>query len=302
MANMMKRNILLLMLCMAVSAAAQHYVGFSASGAAAWQLDKLDFTNMRTGGGGAIGAVYEFQHNYFILQTGIEAAAGLTSQGIADRTLTSSTLTDEYGEDFYYQGYVTNRIDRATSVEVQVPLLAGFEMRYFYVLAGVRFAANVYGVGTSTAMYAVERKYLSSFQFEYVPLPPVPEERRGSYPMTFRPDLRLGGELGTVFMVGGGRNYNDKPTKIRLGLYAEYGVLNVLNASEDMSMTSATVEQFENRHVTMVHAHLAKESLPSPLHNLRAGIKLTVLFPLTEDQNRKNQRSGARRWCTCSGD
>ena len=294
----MKRLLIVIFACSAMlSATAQHYLGADIAGCFAWQHDRLDFTKPNLAGGGSAGALYEYQVRHLLIQTGVGAALTWTSMSVTESPL-EYRMIDSEGIAFVYRGIIQNRNDRARMFELQVPLRLGVEYSYFYALAGARFALNLSTAARSTAMLKTTGDYGDRY---YEQLEDMPNhgfhdfEAVGSTSrLRFRPDLRVEAELGGNIPISA---RNTIAPKLRLGVFFSYGVLNVLNASGDTSMSEADLSN--HLQLTLNHVYASRESLSTPVNNLQTGIRLTFLFPVGDTKDNKKAYLKILYPCRC---
>lgn len=269
----MKRTlaiVLLLLSCGGIEA--KHWFGVSVDADMTWQLDKIDITKPKIGGGGAVGLVYQFQYKHFILETGVSGSYTLYNVGVND-SLLQFEMMDTKRTQFTYNGYLKDRIDLSKNLAVNVPLMLGAEFNYFYALAGAKVSLNLLTRTQPTALLSTSGDY----DMYYEPLENMPnhgfhdfkkEQTNGTmkYKML---DLRVAAEIGTSFYSSNGS------AKYRIGLFAEYGVLNVRDQADQSLLTP---DLSEYMHVRMNHIYSASYDPTSPVHNLLCGIRFTALF------------------------
>ena len=119
--------ILLLLSCASIQA--QHWLGASASADLAWQLDNIRITTSKIGAGGRLGFVYHWQHEHFLLETGVEGEFTYNRLGVADSVL-SFNMIDTKGQNFTYVGYLKDRNDISKTLNANIPILVGAEFDY----------------------------------------------------------------------------------------------------------------------------------------------------------------------------
>lgn len=269
---MKKTLAIVLMLLSCAGVEARHWLGVSVDADMAWQLDQIDITKAKIGGGGSVGAVYQFQRKHFILETGVSGSYILNNVGVND-SLLQFEMIDTKGAKFTYNGYLKDRTDVSKNVSVNIPLMLGTEFKYFYALAGAKVSLNLQTRTQQKALLSTTGDY----DMYYEPLEDMPnhgfhdfkaEQTTGTvrYKML---DLRVAAEIGTSFYS------SSHPAKYRIGVFAEYSVLNVRNQSNQPLLTPDVSEYM---HVRMNHIYSASYDPTSPVHNLLCGIRFTALF------------------------
>lgn len=104
-------------------------------------------------------------------------------------------------------------------------------------------------------------------------------------------DLRLAAELGYTFVLNPYTGLKPSPL-LRVGLFAEYGMLNFLSSESTLPRTTADWRQY--LHVNMTHIYASEESAGSRANLLSYGIRLTLLFPTSNAPQPSNK-------CLCLG-
>ena len=280
-------KVLVAILCIICSSSlfSQHWIGVSADADLAWQLDEIQTTSAKIGGGLEIGFVYQFQHNYFLLETGVKGGFLHNPVGLSD-SLLHFDMIDTRGTRFVYNGYLKERVDASNNLSVSVPLQLGVEYNYFYGLVGAKVNCCLFSRTCQTAQLATTGDY----DMYYEPLADMPnhgfydyvkEETRGS--MRYNMDVRITAEIGTSIY---------KSNKFRIGVFAEYGVLNVRKQTTDESMLASDLSEY--MHVNMTHVYSTSYYPASSVHNLVCGLHFSVLFSV------KNAKSNNASYpCRC---
>ena len=107
----MKRVYIILIFSVLVLAVnAQNYFGVSLGLLTTYQLDNVDNTTARLGGGGEIGAIYQLQRNNFLFQTGLGLNYSVSILGVDSMPL-SANMIDTEGATFTYKGIVYEETD-----------------------------------------------------------------------------------------------------------------------------------------------------------------------------------------------
>lgn len=271
----------------------QHWIGVSANADLAWQLDNMPETKTKLGGGGGIGFVYQFQLNHFILETGLEGKFTYNPVGVAD-SLLHFNMIDTKGTPFIYNGYLKDRTDVSKNLSVSLPLMLGVENNYFYALVGAKLNYTLLSRTHQTAQLATTGDYDIYYEtLENVPTHGlhdyIKEESKGS--MNYKLDARVAAELGTVFYS------SNRSMKYRIGVFAEYGVLNVRKSSIDISLLTPDLTEY--MHVNMNHIYSSSLSPTSPVHNLLCGLRFSILFNVRESKSFTSHSRHSSYPCRC---
>ena len=260
---------------------AQHWLGGSVDADLNWQLDNIEITKAKPGGGGAIGAVYQFQYDHFTLETGINGTYSHSVVGVND-TLLHFDMIDTKGQQFIYNGYLKDRRDVSKNLSVNIPLMLGVELDYYYAIAGAKLSLNLLTRTQQTTLLSTTGDY----DIYYDPLVNMPnhgfhdfEKEQTNGKMKYKLlDVRVAAEIGTLFYA------SDRASKYRIGLFAEYGVLNVREQPTEQSLLIPDLSEY--MHCQMNHIYSSSYNSTSPVHNLSCGIRLTVLFYIDNTRGR----------------
>ena len=285
--QMMKKRIL--SICFALcfvhmTGMAQHYVGAMVDGAAAWQLDNMEDTYQMLGGGTSVGGLYQMRYDKFLLQTGLGASQVWLRQGLHVDSI-ARDMYDSEGYAFTYCGELYNQTHQAMVTEVMVPFMLGTKIRSFHLLVGAKLSLTIIGYTTQKAKLNTWGDYGDRY---YGVLAHMPQhgffdgkdvESKGT--ISFRPDARLCAEFGYSWPL------TQEPVKtgapiLQVGAFVEYGIMNPLLQTAD-KIVEDTYTPFMN--VEMNHVYTAQDREQTTIHNLRAGVRVAVLFPVAKGKN-----------------
>lgn len=273
---------------------AQNYLGASLGGNFVQTLDKLDRTHAKLSIGGELGLVYEWQHEYVLFRTGIGYSLQCPSLAVDAQRL-EQPMIDTRGMAFLYRGLLDHRIDRLTLHQLTVPLMVGGEWHGVYALAGLKMSLSLVASARSNAELATLGDYLGRYYADLEHMPNhgyhdfEPVESRSSVTLR-RLDIRFAAEAGYTLRLKPYNGLCPSPL-LRLGVFAEYGLLNMLRT--DNELPCAEPDWSAYLHVKMTHIYAAQES-----NNLRArlllyGFRITILFPVSSSRGNHS--------CRCSG-
>ncbi len=259
-------------------------------------LSSMPNVSLSPGGYGlGIGLCYDLQVRYFKMQLGIGIRYQNVTNSINDSTFFDSNVVDARGYPYLLRYDFRNRQDKAWNLHAQVPMLFGFGMRHFYFLTGLKFnytmsvgATSVYTVGETTATYP---QYLGNFveMDNHGLRRNVPVERKGEH-LHLKMDVLASFEIGAEW--GKEISYLSKyeprwrlssegsqrhEWRMRIALFADYGLLNIMPNTEKDFLYIPTAYKWDFPEYEANHVFSTKESISRSLHNLYAGIKLTIL-------------------------
>ena len=286
----MKRvYIILFFSVLAMLISAQHYFGAAVGGLATYQMDNVDKTTSRLGGGGEIGAVYRLQKNKFLFQTGLGFNYSASVLGVDSMSL-SAKMTDTGGTPFTYRGVVYDRVDRANVTELSVPLMFGFKLSSFYALVGAKFAYPLMSTTHQTALLTTYGDYNGMFYEDFFDMPQhgyangQPAKTIGQADFSY--DIRACVELGGRWPLSGALGKKSLSTQLEVGLFAEYGVLNTLKNGDN---NLVDVDYTKYMSVKMNHIYTTLSSSSASVNNLRIGLRASLLFPVADVNSRRKK-------------
>ena len=275
---------------------AQHYVGPVFSGGLVQTVDDMRQTQSRISGGGEIGVAYQYQHGHLLLHMGLHYTLQCPVQSVDSQWL-SHSMIDTRGVAVTYRGLLANRADQLFLHQLSIPCRIGGSWSGVYLLAGLKFSVSMAAQARETAALRTAGDYNGRYYewFEDMPnhgyhdFEPV---RSYQNLMLNRFDLRLAAELGYTFRL------NIQPTHytprlnphsafapaplLRLGLFAEYGMINMLSSAAASSglppRTTADWSQYLS--VSLTHIYASDEAAKARANMLFFGIRMTLLFPV----------------------
>ena len=206
-------------------------------------------------------------------------------------------MIDTRGVAVTYRGLLANRADQLFLHQLSIPFMIGGSWSGVYLLAGLKFSVSMAAQARETAALRTAGDYNGRYYewFEDMPnhgyhdFEPVSSCQNL---MLNRFDLRLAAELGYTFRL------NIQPTHytprlnphsafapaplLRLGLFAEYGMINMLSSAAASSglppRTTADWSQYLS--VSLTHIYASDEAAKARANMLFFGIRMTLLFPV----------------------
>ena len=264
---------------------AQSYIGPTVSGNFVQTTDRMPQTHTRLAGGGGIGFAYEWQRNHLLLRTGVEYALQCPSLALDSQWL-AQDMIDTRGVAVIYRGLLADRTDRLSMHELTIPFFIGGSWHGVYVLAGARLSVSLASTARMQARLMTVGDYQGRYYewFENMPnhgyhtFEPVSSKHTVRFK---RIDVRLAAELGYSFTLNPYSGHQPSPL-LRVGLFAEYGVVNRVFSDNTSPRTTADWSQY--LHVDMTHIYASQESTDMRVHLLTYGLRLTLLFPVSNGQ------------------
>ena len=269
---------------------AQSYIGPSVSGNFVQTIDRLPQTQARLSGGGEVGVAYEWQKERLLIHTGIAYSLQCPSLAVDSQWLEQDML-DTRGVPVTYRGLLNDRTDRMTMHQLTVPFMVGGTWHGVYLLGGLKLSVALATTAKQNASLYTAGDYQGRYYDWFENMPnhgyhdgePVSSSRAISLN---RFDLRLAAELGYTFVLNPYTGLKPSPL-LRVGLFAEYGMLNFLSSGSTGPRTTADWSQY--LHVNMTHIYASEESTGSRANLLSYGIRLTLLFPTYNAPQQSNK-------------
>lgn len=271
----------------------RHFGGMWAEGAwSTLQNTARSVSNLPGGYSLAMGGCYEYQYNYFRVQAGL----GLRWQDVQllgqDSTFYRDQAYDSQGYRYRLRYDFTNRVEQARTVWAEVPVLVGVGMYQLYLMGGVKLSMPISGstrvraIGTTTGEY---EQFLGHFvEMDNHGLRkevPLDCEHPGDLAVRRMPDVSLMVEMGYEWgfnegWVRGFGSINSFTTsRIKLALFAEYGLMNLNpKRSEDWLYVPTNYLMWDFPLYDMNHTMRTVQARGAQLHNLHAGVKVTLLL------------------------
>ena len=285
-----------------VAAQSRHYIDVWAGGGYDALLHGMEHTRVPGGGGFNAGVGYELNANMFMLQTGAEF-----------QYFGSKTRLEGYSEDYtlryddgraqtdmLYQYNFLEYTERHRAGYVNVPLLLGVKFDRYYALVGTKVGLNLLGGFASDAQIHLspyDPAAIEEFGRKY---PPFDVAREGGLDLGL--NVTASAEFGVTLDEWLPRNMtrlnNQRrtPVSYRAGVFVDYGLTNLNKAGTASRLVQPQTDEsgLVADPLVLDYAHLPASTLAEghPLHNLYAGVKLTVQFDLTK-KRRKPSRPAA---------
>lgn len=320
----MRKHLTYLVLLFAVlfSGAAQakvnHYVGGYAFGGEWTFRPSVSDYKPSLGGAGGAGFLYELQagKDYrparFLLDVGFGAWGGMTRyKQSSDIELSLADMLKEQGktltvldlnnEPFDYRYEVRNRIDRYTSVAIQVPVLVGFQYHRFYMLAGVKINTHIFTKSFVSSDITTYGRYTNipdlrnMPDYQFFDHAEKSGDAKTSLKLDVNASLELGGRLGLVTEASG-YDVPKRKVELRLAGFIDFGITDIHAHESNLAFTTdktydtnpssldyvyQSTSMLDNLQVNEI---MSTENFAESVNNLMVGLKFTVLFQLPEEK------------------
>ena len=316
---------------------AQHYVGPALSGGLVQTLDDLRQTQSRLSGGGELGVAYQYQHGHLLLHMGLNYTLQCPVQSVDSQWLNKSMI-DTRGVAVTYRGLLDNRSDQLFLHQLSIPFMVGGSWSGFYLLAGLKFSVALAAQARETAALRTAGDYNGRYYEWFEDMPNhgyhdfEPVRSSQNLPLSSSPssslssgasstnshsaaslsasssgslnrfDLRLAAELGYTFRLQPYSGLKLSPL-LRVGVFAEYGMINMLSSAASSSLSSAaassglpprtTADWSQYLAVSLTHIYASDEAAKARANMLFFGVRLTLLFPVATSPDQYK--------CRCTG-
>ena len=270
-----------------------HSIGMFAYGGWSSILSSSDIVTSKPGGWSLrLGGLYEFRHNYFVLQAGLGVMYRDIRTKVNDYRYANTemavtwderwaSVADTWGMPVALLTYdMAGREDRLKQLHVQFSVLAGVMWNGWYALAGltpslpvIQRASTAFEI-TSHGSYD---RYLGLGEEGYW----GEMDNHG-----YRKDVPLKRDIDNLSMkfdlmvsLEGGYDFAFKNNMhLRVGAYARCGVLNMAIRNGDKSVYIPYSSKWDFETFTATPIWFSDVAENEQLHNFSAGLKLTLLY------------------------
>ncbi len=296
-----KTHKLLFALCLmiglqfSIHAQTTHNIYLSAEGGYSSFLlkDAPDFTTS-SGWGSGFEAGYELNVNSFVLKLGAECTFLNAGLDLGDFTQEFALIDDDNPNQPYTGNYTfSGNSDSYSFANLNVPLMVGFRVRSFYLLAGGKVSFNLYTHSKTTTTVLSTGTYPDFIDdFEDMPNHSFGETKEvHKFSGNFPGNAYLSGELGFYLndKLPKRTKYRRAPsgnkTKFRIAAFADYGLKNLHENTKNESLLldgGGSVSPFR----PYLNSFIRSENMHgSKINNLFVGLRFTVLFSFEKVQD-----------------
>jgi len=266
-----------------------HFVSITAGAGYQGLISSSDAIHPGMGVAPSLGVTYRYCRNRLIVQTGLEGEFSFLTNLMDSTHIAEPGRIDNEGDTYTLLASICDAKETIHSAQLCLPLLLGYEYRYFYFLTGAKIGLNVFGTTHMTVllsdMGAYER-YIDPFRdmpnHNYVEGVP---ERSDTYPLHFSPSvqvhLELGGRIDRI------DNLEDRSVprhhyRLYIAAFADYGLTNIHESkSYGNCITYAASEEYDNKvALSIVPPMVSQQTLNQRFYPLTVGVKLTCSFEL----------------------
>lgn len=253
-----------------------------------YQLNSENMHQSLIGGPGAgLSLTYELEYGAFRFETGLDFTY-LNSTSAYEFSL-QRHLLNPYPGNYYY---ITDNLRETRNVGyIGLPIMFGAQFSRYYFMLGAKVGYGLFGTYKQKGQYdiVVEDDALMS---QYgLGIHGVPNEAQDQYKLSFKqPNVSLCAEFGIdldEWLQAQPDKRNKKRTKpgerlpfgrehlhYKVGLFAEYGILNTNNANGKLPLSFSTTDPYPAQTNSML-------SIPNTIvNNLFVGVKFAIQFEI----------------------
>ena len=288
---------------------AQHYIGVGASLSSPFQLDKSTATTPLVSWGEGVTLQYHYRHGHFLMSIGASISGEHPRVSVKDEDF-DVPMIDTRDSTFSYIGNLRSRSDLSSSLWFHTPIMIGFETHSFYMMVGAQYSVFLASWTHQRAQLEAAANYLGRYYDDHINDMPTHgysyyQQSPPGEKMKYKNDVRLLVELGGTLKIGQGKNGLDR--LLRIGAFAEVGLMNVLDQPSTPKKTEWYTDQF--LYTKMHHIYSAADANVGAVRNIVVGVRVTCLFPTGEEKSKdkdekksyKISRKNPRYKCRCLG-
>lgn len=238
------------------------------------------------------GMLFEYQHYYLKLQTGI----GCRFQDVSTHVGTFSiydNVVDAMGYPYQLRYEFKDRHDISRYTHLQIPLLVGTAYKYFYAMAGCKLNLTLKSQNNITAICSTSAKYDQfSGIFEEMDnhglRKDVPISSTGNIlPRKF--DLLASVECG-IELAASEKGYLDRRVykvydnigyRVRIALFCDVGMISMVAPTVYKLVEIPSNYKWDFSQFKMNHVLSSEKMHDVPLHNVYVGIKFSAFLDIT---------------------
>lgn len=200
----------------------------------------------------ALGLGYRYMYKALVLDAGVGLEYRVRNNQPYDILDVKAEDVDDTGEPYMGTHFWTNRHTTLQNVGIHIPLMVGFEVKRFYMLAGIKANIDLWGSTYENGEYTMTGKYtrfMDEWEIDAHQLKSNASYETNAVGVGIGCNIRACGEVGYCVYSGEKSKFNTKAApRYNIGAFVEYSFVGT-----------------------------EKQYLP-----LLAGVRLTVLFPISE--------------------
>lgn len=268
----------------------KHHVALSVAGSYTGYMNDYRFIDQTHSSNWDLFLGYEYEHSYFILQTGLGARYNMVNI-LMDNYQTSLHTYDTQGKTFEYIYDFVDRNDVSHAVSMNIPLLAGAKFSCGYVLAGI--VNNVclwedYAISAVVTCTGNYDRYMGDFSgmdnhafYKNEPLKRNAETSAIRSQYQLYPYLEVGVDI--VDLAKHHRyTRQSNGLQIRMAAFTQFGALNLYShASKDLPYVIDLNHPYDLSLIEIPAVCNSNYVAQSFMHDWSIGLRLSILFDVS---------------------
>ena len=265
-----------------------HLVGLHVDGGYSKMFGNMPQVSNRPGGYTlGLGLDYSYTGRGLIIQTGLAVRWQDVQNNVLNDSLVINQIKDSEGTPYRLKYDMTDRVDQARNLYIQLPIMAG---RYFYgayFLAGLKLNFQLMGNTktklnvTSTASYD---RYIGPWEeMDNHGIRKEVEEVRNGGKLNLKFDVMATAEIGYEWSLGnyGKKGYHKKNAldyRLRLGAFVECGRLDIMPKGDKKSYIIPDASRYDFSTFEFNHSFSTEAARSYHVRNFFTGVRLTFFF------------------------
>ena len=255
--------------------------GFFVDGAYSNMLnDNKNFNYRPQGHSETFGILYEFQYRLLSIQVGLAGRYQYLSD-YCPEIIADIKSKDAWGYDFTLHSSFSSRKDESHTLYFQLPIMFGISYKIVYAMAGFKMNVPAWGttkMGTICNTYATYEQYISPMQeMDNHGFRKDVEISQKGEKLQLHTDFLVSAELGFEFnsfiYTNGLSNY-----RLRLAAFIDYGLKPLHRETQAPIYDIPLDYRYDISEYKLNHLYNSQMYNDTKIHNLFAGVKMTILF------------------------
>jgi len=226
----------------------------------------------RVGCSPAVGVGYRYFRNGLVVQLGVEGQYMYFTQQAGDATITLK-MRDTEGDPFELSANMREYKDVSQVLNVNVPLLLGYEYHHFYFLVGASLGMNVWSQAKANALMDTRASYSSLID----PFADMPNHQLQTGQSIASQPYRIDWKnpsVNALAEIGGRIN------RFNVAAFVEYGLTNVSSIRSDNEIISYRQESGQPLTFELLPVMKSNKMNDVRVNPLVVGVKVTYLLQL----------------------
>lgn len=270
-----------------------HLVGMYADGAYSFFLNNVPSYHTNPGGYSVgFGFLYAYQHGPMLVQVGLGARWQDITDSVAPQHWTRGDY-DSNGVPFTLHYSFTNRLDRTRNIYFSLPVSMGGYFGPFYALGGIKLNLQVWGDSHMKSTGSTYADYIDGagnnifigpiYQMDNHGLRKDVDIANDGKRVNLSADILATAEIGYEIPLSNKgrpsyRKNREQDMRIRIGLFAEIGVLNICPKKDNSLFDIPESTRYDFPTFTMNHMFSSSAASGYSIHSFFAGLRVSYFF------------------------